>query len=59
VTGAAAGQDLIVGIKYNPGSVVGTNVGAIRPVVHYNFVTSLNGVTGETDPNGLDLQPKP
>jgi hypothetical protein len=59
VTGAAAGQDLIVGIKYNPGSVVGTNVSAIRPVVHYNFVTSLNGVTGETDPNGLDLQPKP
>jgi hypothetical protein len=59
VDGATAGQDLIVGVKYNPSSVVGIIVGPIRPVVHYDFVTSLNGVTGETDPDGLDLRPKP
>ena len=59
LSGVPAGQDLIVGIKYNPGSVVGTGVTASRPVVHYNFVTSLNGVTGQTDPDGLDLRPKP
>jgi hypothetical protein len=59
VSGATAGQDLIVGIKYNPGSVTGTTVGAIRPVVRYNFTTSLNGTTGQTDPDGLDLKPKP
>jgi hypothetical protein len=59
VNGATAGQDLIVGIKYNPSSVNGTTVDAIRPVVHYNFVTSLNGTQGETDPDGLNLQPKP
>jgi Cys-rich repeat protein len=59
VSGATAGQDLIVGIKYNPSSVNGTTVGAIRPVVHYNFVTSLNSNTVQTDPDGLDLRPKP
>jgi hypothetical protein len=57
VSGASAGQDLIVGIKYNPGTVVRTTVGAIPPAVHYNFVTSLNGGTVQTD--GLDLRPKP
>ena len=59
VSGATSGQDLIVGIKYNPSSVNGTTVGSIRPVVHYNFVTSLNGTTGQTDPDGLDLRLKP
>jgi hypothetical protein len=58
VSGATAGQDLIVGIKYNPSSVNGTTVGAIRPVVHYDFVTSLNGTGVQTDPDGLNLQPK-
>jgi hypothetical protein len=59
VAGATAGQDLIVGIKYNPSSVTGTTVGTVRPVVHYNFVTALNNNTVQTDPDGLNLQPKP
>jgi hypothetical protein len=59
VTGATAGADFIVGVKYNPGTVVGTTVGQPRPTVHYDFATQVNGVLVDADPDGLNLAPKP
>ena len=54
-----ASGDFILGIKYDPGTVVGTTVGSPKPVVRYDFVTDVNGGQVETDPNGLTLRPKP
>jgi len=54
-----ASGDFILGIKYDPGTVVGTTVGSPKPVVRYDFVTDVNGTQVETDPNGLTLRPKP
>jgi hypothetical protein len=51
----------VLGIKYDPGTVVGTTVpGAcgILPTNHYDFATKVNGTTVETDPDGLNLSPK-
>src|SRR5262249_45995725 len=59
VKGATTGAVFVVGVKYDPGTVVGTNVGNSRPTVHYGFSTSLNNVPVSSDPDGLDLAPKP
>jgi hypothetical protein len=59
VTGATTGALFIVGVKYDPGTVVGTTVGTPRPTVHYDFATLLNGVQVDEDPDGLNLVPKP
>ena len=53
------GQDLILGIKYEPGTVVGTSVGNPPPTVHYDFSTEVNNVIVESDPDGLTLRKKP
>jgi hypothetical protein len=58
VSGATFGQTFIVGVKYDPGSVVGTTVGTSRPTVHYDFSTKVDNVLVEVDPDGLDLKPK-
>jgi hypothetical protein len=58
VSGATAGQTFIVGVKYNPGTVVGQTVGTPRPTIHYNFATLINGGLFEVDPDGVDLKPK-
>jgi len=55
VSGATVGQTFIVGVKYNPGTVVGTSVSAPFPTVHYDFRTEIGGVTVDLDPDGLDL----
>src|SRR5262245_22291400 len=59
VTGATPGAVFVVGVKYNPGTVVGTTVGASPPTVHYDFSTEVNGVLVAADPDGLNLAPKP
>jgi hypothetical protein len=56
VSGATVGQTFIVGIKYNPGSVVGTAVVTPGPTVHYDFHTEIGGLTVDLDPDGLDLK---
>jgi hypothetical protein len=57
VSGATAGRAFIVGVKYDPGTVVGTTV-PNPTTTHYNFSTLVNSVPVETDPDGLDLKPK-
>ncbi len=59
VSGATPGQTFILSVKYNPGSVVGTSTSVFIPPVHYNWATLVDGVLTETDPDGLDLAPKP
>jgi hypothetical protein len=44
VTGATPGAVFVVGVKYTPGTVVGTTVGLSPPTVHYDFSTEVNGV---------------
>ena len=56
VSGATVGQTFIVGVKYNPGTVVGTSVGTPGPTVHYDFVTKIGATVVDTDPDGLDLK---
>ena len=58
VNGAPAGQQFILGIKYDTGAVVGTSVSSPFPTVHYSWSTLVNGVLKETDPDGLDLKAK-
>jgi hypothetical protein len=56
VSGATVGQVFIVGVKYDPTTVKGTNATGF-PTVRYTFTTQVNGV-----PNGssdfIDLKPK-
>src|SRR5262245_5661816 len=59
VMNATPGATYIVGVKYAPGTVVGTTVGASPPTVHYDFSTLVNGALVEADPDGLNLTPKP
>jgi hypothetical protein len=60
ITGDATDVDLVIGIKYNPGTVVGTTVGSPPyPTVHYDIHTELNGTTVDADADGLDIAPKP
>jgi hypothetical protein len=58
VTGATAGTTYIVGIKYNPGSVVGTPVSAPFPSSTYTFSTSVNGTLVASSPDSLVLRRK-
>ena len=58
VTGATPGLVYILGIKYDPGSVVGTSTSVFTPPVHYDWKTLVNGNQVEADPDGLDLNPK-
>jgi hypothetical protein len=59
VSGATAGATYIIGIKYDPGSVTGQSVGNPPPTIHYDWFTKVNGGVVATDPDGLDLKPKP
>jgi hypothetical protein len=60
ISGASAGQQFIIGAKYDPGTVTGTTVNPNSPpTVHYNFATEVNNVTVAVDPDGLNLRPKP
>jgi hypothetical protein len=60
ILGDATDVDLVIGIKYNPGTVVGTDVGSPPyPTVHYDIHTELNGTTVDADADGLDIAPKP
>ena len=58
VTGATAGTTYIVGIKYNPGTVVGTSVSTPFPSSTYTFSTSVNGSLIATSPDSLVLKKK-
>jgi hypothetical protein len=51
--------DFILGIKYDPGTVVGESVGSPLPEAVYNFQTFVGTNQVETDPNGVNLLPKP
>src|SRR5262249_7306793 len=58
VHGATPGATYIVGVKYTPGTVVGSPVPS-PSTVHYDFSTDVNGVLVSADPDGLDLAKKP
>jgi hypothetical protein len=58
VSGATTGARYVVGIKYNPGTVVGTSVSTPHPSAIYTFSTSLNGSLIATSPDSLVLKKK-
>ena len=57
VSGATVGQVFIVRVKYDPGTTVGTSV-PNPTTVHYTWVTKVNGIQVDQDPNGVDLKKK-
>ncbi len=57
ITGATVGKDYVVGIKYDPGTVVGASVPS-PTTVHYDFKTKIGVNVVDQDMNGLDLKKK-
>jgi hypothetical protein len=55
VTGASVGQLYVVSVKYLTSSVSRTPIGSTTPIVHYDFVTKVNGAEVVRDPDGLNL----
>ena len=63
VTGATAGALLIVGIKYDPGTLVGQAVSKsgtppVFPTNTYNFSTAINGSTIATSLDSIQVVPR-
>jgi hypothetical protein len=58
VTGAATGAVYYVGIKYNPGSLVGQAVTSPYPTVPYRFVSYLNGTQIFSSWDSVDVKKK-
>ncbi len=57
---APAGSYYVISVKYDTGSVKGTQLGNARPTVKYTFTTDVgnNGSIEETDTKGITLAPK-
>ncbi|MFY9588148.1 MAG: hypothetical protein WAT66_11895, partial [Actinomycetota bacterium] len=62
ISGALPNEQFIIGIKYDPSTVIGTTVGSSRPTVHYFFKTYSGSVAPGnviiTSPDSVTLQPK-
>ncbi|MBI4789846.1 MAG: hypothetical protein HY782_22665 [Chloroflexi bacterium] len=55
--GATVGREYVIGIKYDPSTVVGQRVPS-PTTVHYDFATKIGGNIVDMDMNGLDLKKK-
>ena len=54
VNGATAGATYVIGVKYDPNTVVGQLVPS-PSTVHYDFATLVNGVVAAADTDGVNL----
>jgi hypothetical protein len=61
VTGLTPAATYFVSIKYDPGTLVGQNVGSgnPKPTNVYSFVTWINGTALFTSPDSINVKPKP
>jgi uncharacterized repeat protein (TIGR01451 family) len=57
ITGATVGQNYIVGIKYDSGTVVGAQTPS-PTTVHYDLATRIGSIVVDKDIDGLDLKLK-
>jgi hypothetical protein len=51
----------VIGIKYNPGTIVGQSVqksGGVYPTNTYNYKTQINGTDVGTSKQGIDVKPR-
>jgi len=56
VSGAAANQVFVIGVKYSTSSVVGTSLpSGPRPTAHYDFQTRIGTQVVDSDADGLNL----
>jgi uncharacterized repeat protein (TIGR01451 family) len=58
VSGATPGATYIIGIKYNPGDLVGQSVSTPFPTATYSFITALNANTILQSADTIKVNPK-
>jgi hypothetical protein len=58
VSGATVGQVFYVGIKYDPGTLVGQTVTMLYPTIAYTFQTAINNVVIISSQDSLAVNPK-
>jgi hypothetical protein len=58
VSGATTGQVFYIGIKYDPGTLVGQAVTLPYPTIPYTFVTAINNSVILSSQDSLKVNPK-